>query len=157
MHFSHCDSSEKHLSLHDCIAEQAYFKDGVLGFDFSNGFWILSDHPESHLSQTVRTDFSRAEFILENGEAYDVTVYVFSRTWFKKNIGTEWPLQKLIDRINSGKCRLEFLYQYIDGNARIIECELRSEKRPYRRECLIQISAPKVNYSWNKLCEDKPW
>jgi GTP-binding protein len=49
--------------LHDCIAEKAYFKDGVLGFEFSDGFWILPNHPESHLSKTVRTNFSKVEFI----------------------------------------------------------------------------------------------
>jgi hypothetical protein len=33
MEFSHCDHDEKHLSLHDCIAERVYFENGKLGFD----------------------------------------------------------------------------------------------------------------------------
>jgi hypothetical protein len=57
MIFSHCDHDEKYLTLHDCIAERAYFENGKLGFEFNDGFWVSPDHPESNLSQVVRTDF----------------------------------------------------------------------------------------------------
>ena len=77
MEFSHCDRDEKNLSLHDCIAERAYFENGKLGFEFRNGFWISPDHPESNLQDLVRTDFSKVEYTLEDGEEYDVTIYVF--------------------------------------------------------------------------------
>ena len=66
MNFSHCDKDEKYLSLHDCVAEQAYFENGKLGFEFNDGFWISPDHPESNLSNLVRTDFSKVEYKLES-------------------------------------------------------------------------------------------
>ncbi len=84
MNFSHCDKDEKYLSLHDCVAEQAYFENGKLGFEFNDGFWISPDHPESNLSNLVRTDFSKVEYTLEDGADYDVTVYVFTKNLFKK-------------------------------------------------------------------------
>ncbi len=157
MDFFHCDKDEKHLSLHDCIAEHAYFKNGKLGFEFSDGFWIAPNHPDSNLSNVVKTDFSKVEFTLEDGEDYDVTVYVFEKTFFKKVIRIEWTIQKLLNKINSGKCRLEFLYQYIDGDSRIVECELKLDKKPYRHECIMKISATEVSYYWNNLCEDRSW
>ena len=64
MNFSHCDHNEEHLTLHDCIATQAYFENGKLGFEFENGFWISPDHPESHLTKMVRTDFAKVEYTL---------------------------------------------------------------------------------------------
>ena len=163
MEFSHCNQDEKHLTLHDCIAERAYFENGKLGFEFSDGFWISPKHPESNLSKLVRTDFSKVEYILENGEDYDVTVFVFKRSScfkrfsYKKAIRIEWTVQELVNKINSGKCKLEFLYQYVDYKSRIIECELKFDKKPYHRECVIKISAPKVSYYWNNLREDRPW
>ena len=67
MEFAHCDTSSAHLSLHDCIAEKAYFADGKLGFLLSDGFWISPDHPESDLSALVRTDAAKVEYTLEDG------------------------------------------------------------------------------------------
>ena len=64
MEFLHCEKDERYLSLHDCISEKAYFQDGKLGFTFSDGFWISSEHPDSNLPAVVRTDFSKAEYIL---------------------------------------------------------------------------------------------
>ena len=157
MNFSHCDHDEKYLTLHDCIAERAYFENGKLGFEFDDGFWVLPDHPESALSELVRTDRSKVEYTLEDGEDYDVTVYVFKKSFFKKVIRTEWSVQELVNKINTGKCKLEFLYQYIDYNSRIVECEIKFDKKPYRQECIMKISAPEVGYYWNNLREDRPW
>ena len=157
MEFSHCDNDEKHLSLHDCIAERAYFENGKLGFEFNDGFWISPDHPGSNLSNLVRTDFSKVEYTLEDGADYDVTIYVFKKNIFIKTIRIEWTIQELLNNINSGKYKLEFLYQYVDYSSRIIECELKLDKKPYRMECVIKISAPEVSYYWNNLCEDRPW
>ena len=89
MNFSHCDKDEKYLSLYDCVAEQAYFENGKLGFEFNDGFWISPDHPESNLSNLVRTDFSKVEYTLEDGADYDVTVYVFKKNLFKKTCGPD--------------------------------------------------------------------
>ena len=163
MNFSHCDHDEKYLSLHDCIAERAYFENGRLGFEFNDGFWVSPEHPESSLPDLVRTDFAKVEYSLECGEDYDVTVFVFKRSpyfkrfTYKKATRIEWTVHELVNKINSGKCKLEFLYQYVGYNSRIIECELTFNKRPYRQECEIRISAPEVRYYWNKLCNDRPW
>ena len=157
MHYSHCDQNEQDLSLHDCVAERAYFENGRLGFEFPDGFWISPDHPASDLSNLVRTDYSKVEYVLAFGDDCDVTVYVFEKSCFKKSIRTEWTVRELVDKINTGKCRLEFLYQYLDYNARIVECELKTDKKPYRKECLLKISAPEVHYYWNHLRKDCPW
>ncbi len=157
MNFSHCDKDEKYLSLHDCVAEQAYFENGKLGFEFNDGFWISPDHPESNLSNLVRTDFSKVEYTLADGRDYNVTVYVFKRSFGKKMTGSEWTLQELVNKINAGKCKLEFLYQYLDYHARMVECVLHFDKKPYHKRCIMKISSPEVSYYWNNLREDRPW
>ena len=151
MKFSHCDKDEKYLSLHDCVAEKAYFENGKLSFEFHNGFWISPDHPESNLSNFAKTDFSKIEYLLENGACYYVTIYIFKKNLFKKTIRIEWTIKELLNCINSGKCKLEFLYQYNDFRTRIVECELKLNKRPYHQECMIKISASEINYFWNNF------
>ena len=157
MQFTHCDHNEQFLSLHDCIAEQAYLTEGKLGFTLAEGFWISPDHPESDLDRLVRTDFAKVEYALTDGQEYDVTAYVFKRSFSGEISGKEWPLGELIDAINAGAHKLEFLYQYLDFNSRIVECELISAQEPYRQTCILKISAPEVRYYWNNLRADRPW
>ena len=157
MQFTHCDLNEQHLSLHDCVTEQAYLTDGKLGFTFAEGFWVSPDHPESNLDRLVRTDFAKVEYALTDGEAYDVTVYVFKHSFSGEITGREWSLAELIDAINAGTHKLEFLYQYLEYSSRIVECELISAQEPYRQTCMLKISAPKVRYYWSNLRADCPW
>lgn len=157
MKFTHCDTNENYISLHDCKAERAYFDNGILGFDFSDGFWITPDHPESNLDVLVRTDASKVEYVLERGEEFDVIVFVFEKNAFKQTVRKEWSVQKLVDSINSGKVTIEFLYQYTDGYTRIAECHLWSRKKPYSRECVLKIDTSKARYYWNNILEDRVW
>lgn len=155
--FLHCDTDDELINLHDCKAERAVFGSGVLEFDFGDGFWISPDHSESNLSELVRTDRSKVEFRLIDGDEYDVTVFVFERNIFKQTVRKEWSVQKLVDSINSGEVTIEFLYQYSDGYARIVQCHLWSHKKPYSRECILKIDAPEVRYYWNNIIEDRVW
>ena len=155
--FCHYDTSDEHISLHDCVATEAYFKNGKLGFEFENGFWVLPTHPESGLSETVRTDKSLVEYDLDEGQDYDADVYVFDDIDGYKSMRTYIPIQKFVDDINSGRCRLEFLYQYLGFGARIIECELVFDTVPYRKECMIKICYDEVRYCWNNLRRDATW
>ena len=157
MQFIHYDHNEQYISLHDCIAEQAYLTEGKLCFTFADGFWISPEHPESDLDKMVRTDFSKVEYTLTDGKEYDVTVYVFQHSFSGEIAGREWELAELIDAINAGTHKLEFLYQYLEYSSRIVECELISVSEPYRQTCILKISAPKVRYYWNNLRADRPW
>lgn len=155
--YVHCDNEDEFLTLHDCCVQSAFFQDGILILNFNDGFWISPKHPSSTLQKTVRTDQSKVEFILENHDENDITIYVFSKSFFGKTIRDEWSIDKLIAEINSGNCELEILYQYKDYHERIIECTLRFHKKPYYKDCLIKMSVSKVSYYWNNFCTDKPW
>jgi len=155
--YKHYDTEDEFLSLHDCNTEKVLFENGILSFYFENGFWITPEHKSSNLEQTVRTDFAKVDFHLAYGDEGDITIYVFSKKAFGKVIREEWKLNKLINAINSGSCRLEFLYQYKGYNELIIECCLWFDKKPYYKECQLKISETEVVYCWNNLCEDKIW
>ena len=160
MTYLHCEHDEQHVSLHDCVAERAWFADGKLGFAFADGFWILPDHPENHLKQTVRTDASSVEFTLEDGLDCDITIYAFNGHPWGEFSGRTWTLGELVDAINAGKCKLEFLYQFLGYKSRMVECELIFGDTPQnqnRHTCILRISAPEVRYDWNHLRADRVW
>jgi len=159
MSFFHCDNSDKHIILHDCIAEKAYFQNGILGFEFEDGFWITLENPKNNCGKLVRTDHSKAEFVLSENCIDDFCVYVFKKYPFGITVRKELSIKKFIDRINRKKNGFEFLYQYTDENMsmRMIEGVFRSERKPYFEECELRIYTDKVNYYWNNLREDRVW
>ena len=157
MSFLHCDHNEQYLTLHDCVAERAYFEDGKLGFEFPDGFWISPEHPDSHLTKLVRTDASRVEYILRDGMDYDVDILVYKRSIDGEITGRAWTVCELVDAINAGTCKLEFLYQYVCGDSRIVECQLIFDKKPYWKECEIKMSVSEACYYWNNLRSDRVW
>lgn len=161
MGYIHCERSERNknpIDLHDCKAGRAYYKDSVLGFEFVDGFWITPDHPESNLDVFVKTDASKVEFELFDGEERDVTIYVYEKNFFNQTVRNEWSIDKLVQGINSGKYVLTFLYKYVDGYSSIVECVLESQQKPYISiECTMKLYEIDVYYYWNKILEDRVW
>ena len=157
MSFAHHDRDEDLFSLHDCITNHVCFQDNVWSFDFPDGFWVLPDHPESRIDKAVRSDPAQVEYTLMDNE-YDVTIYVFEKSLFGQIVRKEWSIGDLVDKINSGKCKLEFLYRYNQGEHNAVwRCNLRTSKKPYFKDCWIEITYALVQYEWNRLCEDRIW
>ncbi|MBQ9767103.1 MAG: hypothetical protein IJW37_03260 [Lachnospiraceae bacterium] len=155
--YQHYDKDGMAVSLHDCYAEKAAFENGVLTFYFPDGFWIGADHKENSTGTTVRTDASEVRFQLEFGEAEDATVYVFMEGKPGEAIRKEWKLSKLLEGINSGTYRLEFLYQYRGYLQQNIDCWLWSEKKTYHMECELRLRVKDVTYCWNRVVENRTW
>lgn len=156
--YIHNDPDHYHdekLTLHDCIAEKVVYKDGVLRFFVPDGFWITPNHEASDLNKTVRTDASQVDFCIDGID--DVAIHVYTRTLFKKTKVEFWDAKKLIDAVNSGKCSVEFLYQYRCFFEQMWSCELHFNKKPYFRECQIYIPQAKATYRWNNLLPDREW
>jgi len=150
-------TNDEHISLHDCRAESASFENGVLAFDFREGFWIGPGHPENQGERPVGTDSSRVEFRLESGDETDAVVYVYTEKGNDTALREEWPLSRLLECINSEGCSLEFLYQYKGYQSLLIECWLWFDKKPYHKECELRLQVSGVEYFWNQLLEDRVW
>lgn len=154
--YKHQDTDEGLVSLHDCKATKAEFKDNVLTFYFSNGIWILREHPDNDLNETVRTNAAEVAFHIPGG-GDEIDFYVYKQKNPKKDIRKCWPVEKLVRKINSGEAQLEFLYQYRNGFGRIVECCLYKDKKPYLVECELKIRTDNVVYLWNDVYPEAIW
>ncbi len=153
----HYDSSE-YISLHDCRADKAAFENGILSLWFGDGIWILPDHPENNLGQTVLTDAARVDFTFENLHESDIQIFVFTKlSRYKYSLRAEWTLDRLIKSINKNGYQLEFLYIHKGFSSDIIDCWLWSDRKPYHRECQLHISLRQTDYRWNHLRPDCTW
>ena len=151
--YTHIDTDDSVLSLHDCYANRMQLENGVLSFFFRDGFWVTPSHHANNSSDTVRTDSSQVDYhIVDDG-----SVYVFRKNIFGKTICIEWTLEELADLINNDTFTLEFLYHYKSYYSQLYKCLLHFDKHPYHYECQIEIPTSKVVYRWNKLCCDRTW
>ena len=159
--FKNIDPDEYHgkeLTLHDCIANKISFENDTLRFYMSDGFWVTPHHEENHCGKTVRTDASIVDFSIENID--DITVRVFTRNaycWSRKTIAEIWNMEQLISAVNSGKCTVEFITQYRTYGEQMWHCAIRSNKKPYYRECQLYLPNSNATFYWNNLCLDREW
>ena len=159
--FLHKDPDSFHdheLTLHDCVADKIMLENGVLCFNFPNGFWITPNHNENQLNKTVRTDSSAVEFTIENID--DITIRIFKRNRFlgsQKITVEDWKIEKLISDVNNGKRVIEFITQYRSFYEQMWECVIRLDKKPYHIECQLYLPNTKATYYWNNLRADREW
>ena len=157
MEYLHNEKDEQNLSLHDCHADRAELKDGVLSFWFPDGFWVSGNHPENPTGKTVRTGPARVDYVLRDERGDDVSADVFTRLRWPHALRTTWDLPRLLERINRKGWSLEFLYQYPDYWNRIVECWLWFPRRPRHKECQLKLDVSEVIYRWNDLRPDDEW
>ena len=159
--FKHTDPDDFHgkeLTLHDCISDKILFKDNILRFYLLDGFWVTPHHEENPSEKVVRTDASVVDFSVEDID--DILVRVFTRNtwcWSRKTSVEIWDMEQLISSVNSGKCTIEFITQYRTYCEQMWHCAIRSNKKPYYRECHLHLPNTKATYYWNNLRFDREW
>jgi hypothetical protein len=159
--FRHINPDEYHgkeLTLHDCIANKIAFENNILSFCLPDGFWVTPHHKENSYEKTVRTDASVVDFSIKDID--DAMVYVFTRhrwLWFRKANMEIWDMEQLIALVNSEKCTLEFITQYKSHYEQMWHCAIRSNKKPYYRECQLYLPETEATFFWNDLRPDREW
>lgn len=154
MSYLHKNRDEANISLHDCVATEARMENGELVFFFPDGIVIGCLHPENPYRKPIMTDAAEVRYHLVTERTYDAYGYVFAHKTPKKAIRRTYDVDRLIEDLNRKRCRLEFLYQYLDEDRRIIKCELWSDKKPRWQECELFLHTDRASYLWNRLREE---
>ena len=156
--FKHNDPDcyyDNKLMLHDCIADKIAYRNGVLQFEFSDGFWITTNHEANSLEKVVRTDSSQVDFRIDN--INDVNIHVYTESLFGKIKVEFWNINKLIEYVNNKKYSIEFIYQYRSHFEQMWHCYIRSKKRTCFKDCYIHLPGANAVYKWNDLCKNREW
>lgn len=157
MPYLHNEKNGEYLSRHDCRADRAELRDGVLSFFFPEGFWVLSAHPDNPTGKTVRTDAARVDYVLRDARGEDASAELFTRLKYPFALRRTYDLAPFLSMLNQEGFELEFLYQYPDYWSRIIECWLWIPKRIRHKECQLKLDVSEVIYQWNDLHPDEVW
>ena len=150
-------SCDKEISLHDCKATQISIDGNTLSFTFDDGFWVINDNTYND-NKLHKSDQAVMHTLLIDDKYLDsITIYVFHQKKQNKAIRMEISLDELMQRVNSKRASLEFLYLYKGFQSYIFECQLNSSKKPYFHECVIQIRTDHLSYDWNNVLKDRVW
>ena len=155
--FQHQEVNDRFISLHDCRAEKIVYDHGILSFVFPNGFWVSPQHPENHSDTAVRTDSSRADYLILDDPLCEIEISIFRKLFGKKILRESWEIEKLINAVNSGTFQLEFVTQYKGFESILHKCYIWFDKKPYHWECEIILPTQEAVYHWNNLCHDAKW
>jgi len=159
--FKHIDPDEYHgkeLTLHDCIADKISFQNNNLCFYLPDGFWVTTHHKANLSGKVVRTDASVVDFSINDID--DIILRVFTRyrwLWFRKTSVEIWDMEQLIALVSSGKCTVEFITQYRTYGEQMWHCAIRSNQKPYYRECQLHLPETEATFFWNDLRLDREW
>lgn len=155
--YRNSDINDSYISLHDCCAEKMSFENGVLSFDFPDGFWVTDKHPENKSDNIVRTDTSKVQYEIIDNEIDGIRIYIFKQTKLNKIIREEWEPENFISAVNNGDFKVEFITQYKAFQSILHKCWVWFDKAPYHFECEIILETENVKYNWNRLRYDSVW
>lgn len=148
------------ISLHDCHIVKVHIDLSDIVFEFNDkGFWIMENNSQNPFKKTLRTDKSEVRF---RGIDVDSTrIYLF-KTYhlFKKAVLTrriELTLEQFAKKINNGEWEFEFVDELYAWSRAGFDGYVWFNKKPYEYECQIRLFFNEMIYSWNKICEDRPW
>ncbi len=153
--FVHRDRDPAWFTLHDSIADRMELQDGVLSFRFPDGIWALAETPVNPMKKIVRTDEAWVRFELREDDI-EICVLRRGKKWNRGKYKL-WKPKKFMKAVNSGKFRVEFLYRYVSGWALLIQCVVRSEKKPHYQKCIMEFPVRETEHCWNVLREEYEW
>ena len=156
IHYLYSDTNQKHdISLHDCFADAVTLQRNILTFHFSEGFYLRETQAQKPFQELAHTGESemRIQLLYTNPDV-NITIYLINEE-YEGTYRYEISLEEFMKRIRQDE-QLEFLYAYqgMDTDDILFRCELHFDKHPYRRECILIISAKEISYHWNEIFQE---
>lgn len=137
--YTHVETDLNAVGLHDRRATHIDLKDGVLGFDFPDGFFILTG------GEPYRSGMARMECSLLDNEFF---VSIFTERADGSALREDFT-GEFIDAINSGRYQFEFVSTYLGYESLLFRGYVWFKKRPYHKECEIEFRTDDVKFFWN--------
>lgn len=148
------------ISLHDCRISNVLIDKNDIVFEFDDkGFWIVENNSQNPFNKTLRTDKSEIRFkdiyVDFTRIYYYKTYHLFKKAIFTKRI--ELTIEQFASKINNSNWKFEFVEELYAWSRAGFDGFVWFDKKPYEYECQIRLFFNTMIYSWNKICEDRPW
>ena len=147
------------IFLHDCTVTRVRVEGRDVVLELDDGFWIGADNPQNPFGKLHRTDKSELRFV--GADLEDCFTAVHNKLHIRgstTSIRHEVSFASFASKINRGIWRFEAVNEYYTGRSAMLCGYLRRGKYPYYgSEAQLEMRHESLQYSWNKVREDRPW
>ncbi len=139
---------DENIGLHDCRINQMSYENGVLSFCFYDGIFVIGEG----VDEPVRTGRARMDCHIIDEEIDGVSIYVFDKKTNGRSIRIDWT-DNFIAAINDGSFEYEFVTTYKSYQHILFKGYVWFDKKPYCKECEIELHTDKVTFMWDDSIE----
>ena len=139
------------VSLHDCRTNHIQYEEQFIKFFIPDGFYLIHGADSSEPTESYNAEVT-CRFMDRYEERFRVTVY-------RKNIFGQTVREDRTDRfvsaVNAGKVEFEFVYTYRSYHGVLFKGYLWRKKKPWWRECEIELMTDEITYSWEERAAER--
>ena len=139
--------TEMKVGLHDCRIDHAEIKDGVVTFDFPDGFFVLNG------KEPKRTGKAKMTCRLADTDMEKPTVYVYVEK--DGNVVREDWSERFFQALNRGEFEFEFVTTFNSYERVLYKGYIWSDTAPYHSECEIELHTAEIKYTCEP-CKNEP-
>lgn len=146
------------IFFHDCYVDEAYMEGQDLVLTFGeDGFWVGADYEQNPFKKLLRTDKSQVRFVHVDTEFAELSLFkthrLFRRQLWETRIHIS--LDDWVACIGRGRWQFEFVEELCAWRECFFSGVMHG-KRKYD-EWQMHLRYEKIQYFWNRICEDRPW
>lgn len=139
-----CIEENEKIGLHDCRTNFIKYSNGVMTFEFPEGFYLLNG------KDPKRTPKAEMQCNILDEKNGGVTVYIYRKKAFGKIIREDWSDNFLL-AVNNGRFEFEFVTTYRSYQHVLFKGYVWFDSAPYNMECEIELHTDKIFYSWSEI------
>ncbi len=136
------DLCEMKVGLHDCRTDHAEYKDGVVSFDFPDGFFVMNGGKDH-----TRTGRAKMTCRLIDTDMEGPTIYIY----VEKDgivVREDWS-DRFFEALNRGEFEFEFVTKFTSYQRVLYKGYIWSGSAPYHRECEIELHTVGIKYAYD--------
>lgn len=146
------------ISLHDCYVTKIQKQDDLLTFFFDDGFWIIETNPQNPYKKTLSTSASMLQF--KNPQQANLSFCKpetnKEKLFAQKN--APLSLDVLINRLDADEWACEIITEnHSDWKHGWYYGWFHFKAAPFHIPFELSLSFEEVRYTWNEICENRPW
>lgn len=151
--------------LHDCVATKINVDGSEMTLDLPDGFWLLPDDPRNPWDEVHKT--GPAQIVVSLGypmPSNELDDAIFAELFHRRRLcrGVAWTtctypaVEKLIEKVNSGKWDLEFVWKYPTyDRGWLVEGYFHTGRKT--RKCYLTVDFRQIRFFWNEIRGDRVW
>ena len=134
------------VSLHDCRTNRVQCEEQFIRFFIPGGFYVIHDEKRPDTAENRNAEVT-CRFMDRYEDRFQVTVY--RKNLWGRIVRRDWT-DEFAAAVNSGKVEFEFVTTYRAYHNVLFKGYIWRHRRPWWRECEIDLMTDEITYTWEE-------